>query len=177
MLEQKAVSSEPGTIRLYLAAENKGDHRIYQPSNEDREYVEVEAIALDDDFADDLSGIDFVKVDTQGAEVLILRGMKQILGEARELRMAVEYWPWGLADFGFTEDQLLEIATEAGFRMFDLTRNPALPIRETDPADLHARYTKRSRAHSNLLLLPRSTPDDWLKAQGKVRLLSERAHQ
>lgn len=175
VLEQKAVSSEPGSIRLYIAADNKGDHRIYQPTGEGRQYVDVEAVTLDDYFAEDSRGIDFVKIDTQGAEVVILRGMKRILRDSRELHMAVEYWPWGLSDFGFEDDQLLAIVRGAGFRIFDLAGRPSTALRETNLADLRSRYTSRNKLHSNLLLFPRSTPDDRLRAHGKVQLLSELA--
>lgn len=75
VLEQKAVSNEPGTLRLFISPANKGDHRIYQPKGEEREFVEIEAVVLDEYFAGDRRGVDFVKIDTQGAEVVILEGM------------------------------------------------------------------------------------------------------
>ena len=173
VLERKAVSSEAGSIRLYLAAANKGDHRIYQPTDEERAYVEVEAVTLDDYFADDSGRIDFTKIDTQGAEVVILRGMEKTLRENPELQMAVEYWPWGLSDFGFEDEQLVGIVNAAGFRIFDLAGNAASALRETDLADLRSRYTKKNKIHSNLLLFPGSTSNESLKDYGKVRLLSE----
>ena len=45
--------------------------------------------------------------------------------------MAVEYWPWGLSDFGFEDDQLLAIVRGAGFRIFDLAGRPSTALRET----------------------------------------------
>jgi FkbM family methyltransferase len=175
VLERKAVSSEAGSIRLYLAAGNKGDHRIYQPSQEERAYVEVEAVTFDGYFADDSRGIDFTKIDTQGAEVVILRGMENTLRENPELQMAVEYWPWGLSDFGFQDEQLLGLVNAAGFRIFDLAGKAGTALRETDLEDLRSRYTKKNKRHSNLLLFPGATSDDSLKAYGSVRLRSERA--
>ena len=70
VLEQKALSNEPGSLKLYLAEENLGDHRIY-PVGE-REFVEVEAVTLDDYLAEKGGRVDFIKVDTQGAEGVIL---------------------------------------------------------------------------------------------------------
>ncbi len=75
-LEQKAVSNAPGELELYLATENKGDHRIFQARGESRESVTVEAVVLDEYFKGRESEINFIKVDTQGAEGVIVEGME-----------------------------------------------------------------------------------------------------
>ena len=41
VLEQKALSNRKGTLKLYIAGENKGDHRIYQPNGESRPSLDV----------------------------------------------------------------------------------------------------------------------------------------
>ena len=61
VLEQKAVSNEPGSIELFLHEGAAGDHRIYQ-FFQDQGAVEVEAVALDDYFEDVNGKIDFEKL-------------------------------------------------------------------------------------------------------------------
>ena len=47
-LEQKALSNEPGSLRLFLAHQNKGDHRIFDEDGAARPFLDVEALRLDD---------------------------------------------------------------------------------------------------------------------------------
>ena len=73
VLEPKAVSNEPGSIRLFLSDKNKGDHRIYQPEGEQRDFIEVEAVPLDADLEGVEGSLDFVHIDPPGAA----RGIKE----------------------------------------------------------------------------------------------------
>jgi len=169
VLEQKAVSNEPGSIRLYLSEDNKGDHRIYQPADEDREAIEIEAVTLDDYFADDPRRIDFIKLDTQGAEVAILRGMPRILAANENLRMAVEFWPSGLEQFGYQTDELLEILEQANFRLFDLAGPRRSPLREVSGAFMQSRY---SRHHGDLFVVKRGPGLTALTSQAGIKVVS-----
>ncbi|MGH0029409.1 MAG: FkbM family methyltransferase [Myxococcota bacterium] len=154
VLEQKAVSDAAGSIRLYIAPNNKGDHRIYQPEEAARrEYVDVDAVALDDYLAGHPGPVDFVKIDTQGAEVAILEGMPRTLRENPDLRMVIEFWPSGVAGLGASAERLLAILDAGGFRLFDLAGRLRAPPRETDAATLLARYDLTNRRSTNLLLM------------------------
>ncbi len=146
-VEQKAVSNAPGSIRLFLSEENKGDHRIYQPEGEERPFVDVEAVALDDYFAGG-SAPDVVKIDTQGAELAIFRGMAGTVKRADDFVITVEYSPHHLAGFGSTGEQLLDVIDAFGLAMYDLGGGgPGLqPLERTSREKLLERFT-------NLLLL------------------------
>ena len=79
VLERKALSNRKGTLKIFIADANKGDHRIYQPEGESRPSVDVETVRMDEYFRDNTRRIDFIKIDTQGAEGVILEGMKGLL--------------------------------------------------------------------------------------------------
>ena len=80
VLERKALSNRKGTLKLFISDDNKGDHRIYQPEGESCPSVDVEAVRLDEYFKDQNERpIDVLKMDTQGAEGLILEGMTGLL--------------------------------------------------------------------------------------------------
>ena len=151
VLEPKAVSSEAGTLRLYQAEKNKGDHRIFEMDGEQRAFVDVESVALDDYFAGRHASPDFVKIDTQGAEMAILQGMTGILEATPDLVMAVEYWPRGLHSFGVEPGDLLTLLESNGFRFFDLNMPLTRPIPEVDRALLDQAYKIRNRRFTNLL--------------------------
>ncbi len=159
VLEQKAVSNAPGSIRLFLSEENKGDHRIYQPEGEARPSVEVEAVALDDYFAGQPAP-DFIKVDTQGAELVIYQGMAKTLERAESVVVAIEYSPIHLAGFGATGPQLLDEIERTGFAMYDLggVGVELEPLVPTDRASLLKRFSPE-RWHFTNLYLVKGRPD------------------
>ena len=52
--------------------------------------------------------IDFVKIDTQGAEYKILSGMKDVILHNRDIiKVVIEFWPNGLDMAGNSADQLI----------------------------------------------------------------------
>ena len=147
-LEQKAVSNEPGALRLFLSEKNKGDHQIYE-SDEQRESIDIEAVTLDDYFADYEGQIDFVKIDTQGAEAVILEGMNEVLRANDDVAMAVEFWPCGLSGLGSDAREYLELSRSYDFLFFDLGLGVGgkRPLKEVFKRGLLQRFapdTKRS---------------------------------
>ena len=148
VLEQKALTNKPGTLRLYLATSNLGDHRIYPTG--DRAYVEVEGVTLDDYLEGLERNVDFIKIDTQGAEVVILEGMRKTLERNRGVKLAVEFWPRGLEGFGYKASQLLAILQEHEFAIKDIDENLGVAV-ETTPAELLRKYTVENRGGTNLL--------------------------
>jgi FkbM family methyltransferase len=151
VLEQKAASNEAGALRLYLAEKNRGDHRIFQIEGEDRAFVEVEAVALDDYFGDRANRIDFVKIDTQGAEMMVLQGMDTILRANEGLVMAVEYAPRLLHRFGVEPSKLVDLLTAYDFRFFDLNFAPTVGLPEVTRDGLRKTYRIRHWGFTNLL--------------------------
>jgi FkbM family methyltransferase len=155
VLEQKAVSNEHGSIRLYLAAENKGDHKIYE-TEESRESIEIEAVSLDDYFNSYEGSIDFVKIDTQGAEGAIIEGMGRIIKANDDILMVVEFWPFGLHGFGYDSDKLLKNLDDFGFEFFNLGvwGKPSRLMR-TDIPRLSSYHTVENKNFTNLFLAKR----------------------
>jgi FkbM family methyltransferase len=140
MIEPKAVVDMTGPRKLYLSTTNSGDHRLCQ-TDDTREAVAVEAVALDDYFRDKDKRIDFVKIDTQGAEVLVLTGMRATLRTNVKVRLHVEFWPYGLAGLGASGRDLLRLLASYGF-----------VIGRREVQRLLSSYTAANRRHCNLML-------------------------
>jgi FkbM family methyltransferase len=153
VLEQKAVSNAAGTLKLYLDESNKGDHRIYQPEGEQRSFVEVDAVTLDAYFQG--RGVDFVKVDTQGAEAVILQGMDGLVRRSTDLVLAIEYSPRHLVGLGSVAEDLLEHIQSLDLQLYDLGMGgPRVrPLHTVTPAQLLRRFSPRSEVFTNLLLV------------------------
>jgi FkbM family methyltransferase len=142
---QKAVGSEPGTATLYLAPDNKGDHRLYGTGTE-RPGCPVEVVALDQMFPDQV--FDFIKIDIQGFELHAFRGMEQILKRNRDIIVFTEFWPQGLELAGTSAVQFLAFVRSLGFEISELLNGAEEPI--ADDNDLIARYPNLK--YGNLVL-------------------------
>ena len=122
-----ALGSETGAMTLHRSLLNSGDNRLAQASSGTglRETVQIRVETLDGMLAG--QRIDLVKMDVQGWEMEVLRGMEQLLDDPRneDLTIYFEYWPRGLTEAGSNPMELLSFLREKGFRLFQ-TRGAAL---------------------------------------------------
>jgi len=70
-----------------------------------------------DDVINPYSRIDFVKIDTQGYEVNILKGMRETIARQNRLILLAEFWPDGLEGCGNTIGELQDLLND-----FDIYR-------------------------------------------------------
>ena len=126
---QKAVAEGPGTVKLYICHYDTGHHTInqyegikaYRPDfTEDRkEFVEIEKVALDDFLKDEKQPVDVIKMDVEGAEMLALSGMDRILRESKNLKMFVEFFPLLIKEMGGSPEEFARrLLEEYHFSMF-----------------------------------------------------------
>ncbi|MDO8504302.1 MAG: FkbM family methyltransferase [Candidatus Liptonbacteria bacterium] len=140
ILENKALSDKNGTINLYVSGENMGDHRIYD-SGDGRKSVPAQAIRLDDYLGDVADKVNLLKMDVQGAEIMVLRGAERVLGGSGELKIFSEFWPFAMKRAGENPKDFFEILGKKGFAVSDIsaTKSAVEPIQDTKRfADIHS---------------------------------------
>lgn len=76
VLEQKAVSDQNGYVTLHLSSSSTGNSLI-RVAGKHHQSCQVDSITLDDYFKDD-GALDLVKIDVEGAEPAVLRGMQSL---------------------------------------------------------------------------------------------------
>ena len=104
-----ALGRTNGTTRVFLSADNKGDHRAY-PSSEDARLSITTGLRRFDTYFDRSTHKPLVlKMDTQGFEYDVLAGMGDILERhPAEIAMVIEFWPYGLTQNGSGVEALIE---------------------------------------------------------------------
>lgn len=150
VLQQKALSNKPGTLKLYLEQTNKGGHKVFQYGDA-KEYVEVAAVTLDDYLKDFSGRVDVIKIDTEGAEGMILEGMQATLRRHEEARLLVEFFPKLLDSFGYDPAQVLAGLQSLGFEFRDLNEAQQ-QVEPTSVAKLLAQHKTDKASYTNLLL-------------------------
>ena len=143
-LHRAAVGARDGTIDLWQNDEHHADHRIataafradHAPSQQ------VPIVALDTYVAArGWPAIAFVKIDVQGYEPEVLRGMRELIARNPAVHVAVEVMPSMLAELGFDPDAFQRELGDLLPRMAILERDGRLTA--ADAAAI-ARATERS---------------------------------
>jgi FkbM family methyltransferase len=120
-----AAWREDGTLSLRLSPTNTGDNRVYE-HDEDGQEVQVTAVALDGLLARERR-VDYVILDTQGAERPVLEGMRRTLRRDRP-RIMAEFWPHGIRGMGDDPlDTLRFYREELGYGRIDVLGSGEAP--------------------------------------------------
>jgi FkbM family methyltransferase len=122
---------------------NRGDNRLTRsvtgPS------VPVDIVPLDEILPSGV--VSFVKIDVQGHELAVVKGMQAILQRSPGILVFFEYWSSGLARAGGVPGELLDFFLDRGFSLFELTRGGRRKLDGGDVARAKASY----RSWRNLL--------------------------
>ena len=117
---QKAASSYNGSTRLFLNTENKGDNRLYANDLATQE-LEVSTVTVDQLLTElQVSSVNLIKIDVQGHEGHVFRGMKQTIRNSRQLTILSEFWPDGLRQAGDDPLRVLNELEAMDLELFEL---------------------------------------------------------
>ncbi len=120
-LHRQAAGERAGEQQLYLSAVNRGDHRL-TPGAEPRRAVPVPTVVLDTLLADE-PRVDFVKIDVQGAEASVLRGLVRTLARQPPPGVLCELAPWLIRDAGAEPEDCMALLRAAGLAPHRLRRD------------------------------------------------------
>lgn len=127
VLVQKALADKPGSLTLMLSSKNKGAHSLFhtQEIDDHPDTVQVDTVRLDDWLREHQVRPDLVKIDTEGAEGIIVEGMSETLRNNGRLQLVLEFSPSRLDDSGYGASRLLNKLQSAGMAAYEVEESEA----------------------------------------------------
>jgi len=128
-----AVGDKNEMGELWLNPEHHADHRMVTPSFHGKNGARAETqripiIRLDDfcskTFPDD--PVRLIKIDVQGYEECVCRGMQQLLISNPQAFVGLEYYPHGMESLGFKGSTVLHFFEERDYFVYSLSRQHGL---------------------------------------------------
>ena len=148
-----ALSSGTGTAPLYQSLENRGGLSLSQENTVNTgSYmapVLVETVVADEFLADLDRPISLVKVDVEGAEPMVLQGMRETLMRNPSVKIVFEFWPRYIRNFQVDPLTFLTQLEEQRFS-FSIVDSDARRLIPTDASKLVA-LGERSSTAMNVL--------------------------
>lgn len=124
-----ALGASAETKTLFHSRVNSGDNRLAASGKPDWFYkVVVQVRRADDVLA--RARVDFIKIDVQGWEFEVLKGMTELWRRNLDISLYFEFWPFGLRRAGCDPVELLQYVQSAGFRIYDAASDVFQPISE-----------------------------------------------
>jgi len=125
----KAVSEQPGKSFLYFS--NGISAHSLTNFGYNNGGIEVSIDSLDNFFKDLDKKINFVKIDAEGYDFKVIRGMKNIL-KTPNLKLLIEFFPERLKKTGESPKEFLEFLFENQFNVIDLKKNKPLTVNDVN---------------------------------------------
>lgn len=141
-----AVGETEGELSLLHNPGHPGDHRVLtdflrarlESAPESGPVASVPVTSLDRFCRERLAGetVSFVKVDVQGYEVAVARGMRELAAQSQQTAFAFEWAPAGMRELGFDPRELLDGFRGAGYGVHVI--EPAGDLHAASDAELDA---------------------------------------
>jgi FkbM family methyltransferase len=145
-LHSLALGARSDTLILKRSLVNSGDNRLSEGGARGAVGdVTVPVRALDELLAG--RSLDFVKIDVQGWEFEVLKGMRNTLAASSDVQIYFEFWPAGIRRTGHEPRELLEFLRKQGFQVH---RAEGLRIGARFD-DVHLERSRKGSEWTNLL--------------------------
>lgn len=141
---QAVAADRSGQLRLALTPGHPGDHHLAETGKP------VQAVTLDELFAQDPRQVSLIKIDVQGAETMVIAGARRLL-ERQRPAVFVELHEPSLARLGSSPRELLDTLVQLGFAGHKLTRRGVGPAEDTE--ELLARLAQASSGYIDVLFI------------------------
>ena len=145
-----AASDIKQKLPLFISKENRGDNRLYS-TNQKRKTIMVDCLTVDELLEENkIENLDLIKIDVQGYEPRVLKGMINIVKSSKELILLSEFWPKGILEAGENPKEFLAMLRKMQFQLFELKKNGSLILlKPYDDDQFIKKY--RGRKYTNIV--------------------------
>lgn len=129
-----AVGSSEGNLEFWHNREHSADHRVvtdqFRRKHPDAKDFFTVPVTTVDEFVKsrNLSRICFVKIDVQGYELSVCRGMRDTIEQFPEMCVCFEFSPEALVESGSDPAELLDFFSARGYRLNVLGHESLKPV-------------------------------------------------
>jgi len=135
----KAVGNKDGRAIMYVSDVEPGECSLFQCYPSNRNEVGVEITKLDSVFN---GKVDIIKSDTEGNELGVLLGAKQLLSRCKDIKLILEFFPMGFRSAGYSIKELWKVLQQYSFLYMYILDEKARQTRVITLSDIE-RYSKR----------------------------------
>ncbi len=123
-----AASDIKQKLPLFISKENRGDNRLYS-TNQKRKTIMVDCLTVDELLEENkIENLDLIKIDVQGYEPKVLKGMLNIVRSSKKLILLSEFWPEGILQAGESPKEFLTMLRKMQFQLFELKKDGILVL-------------------------------------------------
>jgi FkbM family methyltransferase len=130
-----ALADRAGSLRLSVPIEGSGGATLGRLGSEYSGGVSSQhevTVAIGDDLCQDLQSPSVIKVDVEGFEAFVIRGLSRTISRCRPA-LIVEAWPEHLLNAGASIDDLFGLAAEHGYCVYSIRTEPEAGWRRRKP--------------------------------------------
>ena len=125
---EKAVSGKEGYINFDVSDSPDYNHIVYPKEAEvsfaGDSVLRVGTITLDKFISGkNIKNIKLIKIDVEGAELLVLKGLQKTLEEKKVAALIVEISKWTISRFGTTVEEIVYFLRKYGFDIYMFDKN------------------------------------------------------
>ncbi len=115
---QAAASSKSGRVQFYKSEASDNGSMLPHPSSETLARIEVDAVCLDDVISREKPQRLFIKMDTDGHELEVLRGLVRTMDACDDMTILLEMNPKMMRLAGTSAGEIIGFLSDRGFRLF-----------------------------------------------------------
>ena len=120
-----AIWDDNGELDLNICQENPGENSLIKQSLHNKS-ITVPAISIDEHF--NLTTVDFVKIDVQGGEYHVLKGMQNLIRRSPNIVLIIECTPVYLKSAGVNVKDLLALLIDLRLKIFRCDSDPPTEV-------------------------------------------------
>lgn len=165
MAFQKAVSDKNGKTKLYICDYDSGHHTInrydgikaYSHGRKiEEKSIDIETVTLDSFLDGRADSVNAIKIDVEGAEMLALLGMNNILKKNKDIKMIIEFFPLLIEKMGNSPREFIrKLMEDYNFSIFVIPEDydsSMEKVTKIDTVDEIMKLRQKEEDHVNLFL-------------------------